>query len=126
LIAALIAAAILRLAWKTGFNAVNALLDGRLASEELRIIDGIVRARGPVVHGYHDLLTRRSGPTRFVQLHVELAASLTFREAHHLVETITHDLERALPRAMVTIHADPYPPLPEDEENRPVLSSAAS
>jgi ferrous-iron efflux pump FieF len=124
-IGALIAAAVLRLAWKTGFNAVNGLLDGRLASEELKLIDDIVRSRGPVVHGYHELMTRRAGPTRFVQLHVELDASLTFREAHHLVETIVHDLERALPNALVTIHADPYPQLPEDEESDPVRGAVA-
>lgn len=120
-IGALISAAILRLAWTTGFDAVNGLLDGRLASEELRVIDGIVRSRAPVVRGYHDLLTRRGGPTRFIQMHVEIDAHLTFREAHELVETIVADLERALPNAMVTIHADPYPPLPGDAERGQVL-----
>jgi ferrous-iron efflux pump FieF len=116
----LIAAAVLRLAWTTAADAVNGLLDSRLAADELRLIESVVLARAPVVRGFHDLLTRRSGPTRFVQMHLEIDATLSFRDAHRLVELVVRDLTAALPNAIVTIHADPHPALPEDDETAPL------
>jgi ferrous-iron efflux pump FieF len=120
-VAALICAAVVRLAWKTAVTAVNGLLDVRLAADELRLIDGLVRKRAPVVRGYHDLMTRRSGPTRFVQMHLEIDANLSFREAHRLVEKVVADVRRALPNAVVTIHADPHPERPDDGESDPIM-----
>lgn len=120
----LIAAAVLRLGWSTAADAIGGLLDVRLAADELKTIDGVVRAHAPVVRGYHDLLTRRAGQTRFIQLHLEIDASLTFRDAHRLVELVVRDLRRALPSAMVTIHADPHPPHPDDDEDEPIVGKA--
>jgi ferrous-iron efflux pump FieF len=94
-----------------------------LAADELKTIDSVVRNHAPTVRGYHDLLTRRAGPTRFIQLHLEIDAELTFRDAHRIVELVVRDLRRALPAAMVTIHADPHPAHPEDEEDEPSPAS---
>lgn len=120
----LIAAAVLRLGWSTAAEAIGGLLDVRLAADELKTIDGVVRNHAPVVRGYHDLLTRRAGQTRFIQLHLEIDATLSFREAHRLVELVVRDLRRALPSAMVTIHADPHPPHPDDDEDEPIVGKA--
>ena len=43
-----------------------------------------------------------------------LLASLPSRDA----ETVRRDLERAIPNLVVTIHADPWPELPEDAESK--------
>ncbi|HYC76128.1 MAG TPA: cation diffusion facilitator family transporter [Planctomycetota bacterium] len=126
LVAALTAAAVLRLGWRTLTDAAGGLLDARLAGEELALVRKVLEARAPVVRGYHDLLTRRAGPTRFIQLHIELDADLTFRETHRIVESVVRDLEQAIPRAVVTIHADPVPPLPDDGETAPVLETGAA
>jgi ferrous-iron efflux pump FieF len=115
-IAVVIATAILRLAWQVGVAAIGGLMDQRLAKDEIRVIDEVIRVRHPEVRGYHDLMTRRSGPHRFVQLHVELDAARSFRDAHRIVELVREDIERAVPHATVTIHADPWPELPEDGE----------
>jgi ferrous-iron efflux pump FieF len=119
IIAALIAAAILRLAWQVGVAAVAGLMDAGLAKEEVELIHEVLRTRHPDVRGYHDLMTRRSGPHRFVQVHLELDATRTFREAHRIVEDVRRDLERTIPNVVVTIHADPWPQLPEDREQKP-------
>jgi ferrous-iron efflux pump FieF len=119
IIAIVIAAAILRLAWQVGLGGISGLMDAGLAQDEVgRIRDVLEKAR-PEVRGYHNLMTRRSGPHRFVQVHVELDASRSFREAHRIVEDVRRDLERVIPNVVVTIHADPWPELPEDREQKP-------
>lgn len=116
IVAVIISAAILRMAWQTGATALRGLMDEQIESDLIRIIDGIVRSRHPKVHGYHDLLTRRAGPIRFVQFHMEIDAELGFREAHRLVESVSADISRAIPNAQVTVHADPWPLEPDDLE----------
>jgi ferrous-iron efflux pump FieF len=118
-IAVLIAAAILRLAWHVGVGAIGGLMDAGLAADEVQLVHHVLSSNHPEVRGYHDLMTRRSGPHRFVQVHLELDASRSFREAHRIVEDVRRDLERAIPNLVVTIHADPWPQLPEDREQKP-------
>jgi ferrous-iron efflux pump FieF len=118
-IAVVIAAAILRLAWRVGVVAISGLMDAGLAKDELELVRGVLGSAHPQVLGYHDLMTRRSGPNRFVQVHVELDAARTFRDAHRIVEEVRRDLERAIPNLIVTIHADPWPQAPEDAEPKP-------
>jgi ferrous-iron efflux pump FieF len=115
-IAVVIAAAILRLAWQVGVAGISGLMDAGLGQDEVGLILDVLRNAHPEVRGYHDLMTRRSGPHRFVQVHVELDASRSFRDAHRIVEDVRRDLERVLPNVIVTIHADPWPQLPEDAE----------
>jgi ferrous-iron efflux pump FieF len=118
-IAVVIAAAILRLAWQVGVGAISGLMDEQLAKDELQLVNEVLRTAHPDVRGFHDLMTRRSGPHRFVQVHLELDASRTFREAHRIVEDVRRALERAIPNLIVTIHADPWPQLPDDREQKP-------
>ncbi len=115
-IAGIIGIAIVRLAWKNGFEAINGLMDAKISGEELKRIEDVVLARRPAVHGFHDLMTRRAGPRRFIQMHLELDASLSFRAAHRMVEEVGAAIEQTIPGALVTIHADPYPEQPEDFE----------
>ena len=52
-------------------------------------------------------------------------ANRSFREAHRIVENVREDLERAIPNAIVTIHADPWPELPSDSEKPTVVQLEA-
>ncbi|MBO8658132.1 CDF family cation-efflux transporter FieF, partial [Staphylococcus aureus] len=58
-------------ALRMGYEAVQSLLDRALPDEERDEIIAIVSA-WPGVHGAHELRTRQSGPTRFIQLHLEM------------------------------------------------------
>ena len=113
-----IAFIILRTAWDLFSSAAHSIMDRELAAADLELIDTTVRSFAPRVHGYHDLLTRRSGPDRFIQFHMEVDAHLTFREAHDLTEEVTAALRAAVPRAFVTIHPDPWPEDPDTAEPR--------
>lgn len=61
----------------------------------------------PGVLGAHDLRTRMSGTHWFVQLHLDLPASLTLQQAHDLCEAAELAIRAEFPRAEVLVHADP-------------------
>lgn len=59
------------------------------------------------VRGLHDLKTRRSGITSFIQLHIELDPELTLRAAHFIADEVEATLGEAFPAADILIHVDP-------------------
>ncbi len=59
------------------------------------------------VRGVHDLRTRQSGRTLFVELHLELDDALSLHEAHEATEAVERRLLREFPGAQVLIHPDP-------------------
>ena len=65
---------ILYSALRMGYEAVQSLLDRALPDEERQEIIDIVTS-WPGVSGAHDLRTRQSGPTRFIQIHLEMEDS---------------------------------------------------
>ena len=113
-VAVIIAALILYAAWGLLVESAHRLMDAGLERTEIRAVEDAIASFGAPVRGYHDLMTRRSGPDRFVQAHVEIDAEVSFREAHALVEQIERAIEQRLPRTQVIIHADPWPEDPND------------
>jgi ferrous-iron efflux pump FieF len=83
------------------------LLDVQLPEPLLKEIDEQIRSFDPKVAGYHDLRTRKVGPTKFIEFHVVLRGVETFHEAHALTAGITHRLKEKYPGSVVTVHADP-------------------
>ena len=114
ILSVLIAALIFRTAFHLFRDASNALMDRTLEDGEIEAIHQVVAEFTPPVHGYHDLIGRRTGSDHFVQIHLEIDASLSFRQAHDLVEQVQVAISRELRGAQVTIHADPWPEDPED------------
>ncbi|CAM2978843.1 CDF family cation-efflux transporter FieF [Vibrio rarus] len=86
--------------------AVQSLLDRQLPETELvEIID--IASSVDKVHGIHDLRTRMSGPTRFIQLHLELDDQLPLIEAHNIAEEVENRIEQRFEGSDVLIHQDP-------------------
>ncbi len=102
-----IGAYILYCALRMGYTAVQALLDCALPDNERQTIIDIVTA-WPGVMGAHDLRTRQSGPTRFIQIHLEMADALPLVDAHALAEQVELALLRRFPAADIIIHQDPH------------------
>lgn len=88
-------------------DALDVLLDRELPTKSRRRIESIV-AGHPAVRGFHDVRTRSSGYTEFIQLHLELDPKLTLLEAHAISEEVEREVREAFPRAEVLIHVDPY------------------
>lgn len=86
-----------------GYEAVQSLLDRALPDDERRAIIEVVSS-WPGVKGAHDLRTRQSGPTRFIQLHLEMEDTLPLREAHRLADQVEQALRHRFAGADVIIH----------------------
>ena len=93
-------------AWKIASEAFHLLMDRELPIEiQDQIIDIVVSH--PDVLGTHDLRTRQSGQTRFIQLHIELSAELSFVQAHDIADELEEAIKNAVPDSEVIIHQDP-------------------
>ncbi len=102
---------ILYSALRMGYEAVQSLLDRALPDEERQEIIDIVTSR-PGVSGAHDLRTRQSGPTRFIQIHLEMEDSLPLVQAHMVADQVEQAILRRFPGSDVIIHQDPVPSYP--------------
>jgi ferrous-iron efflux pump FieF len=103
---------ILYSALRMGYEAVQILLDRALPDDERQEIINIVTS-WPGVVGAHDLRTRQSGPTRFIQLHLEMEDRVPLIAAHILAEQVEHALLHRFPGADVLIHQDPCSVVPK-------------
>lgn len=106
---------ILYCALRMGYEAVQSLLDRALPDSERDDIIDIVTA-WPGVRGAHDLRTRQSGPTRFIQLHLEMDDHLPLVQAHRVAEQIEQALLLRFPGADIIIHQDPCSVVPADRQ----------
>ena len=66
-----------------------------------------VAAGHPRVEGIHELRTRSSGVTDFIQFHIWLAPDMTVAVAHDIVDEIEAKVAAAFPGAEILIHVDP-------------------
>ena len=98
-----------------GYESVQALLDRQLPEEEqARIMALCCAIEG--VHGVHDLRTRQSGPTRFVQLHLELDDQLPLVKAHQIADEAELAVRQSFERMEVIIHMDPISVLTKEQQ----------
>ncbi len=111
-----IALYILYSAGRIGHESVQLLMDRELPPEVHNRIKEIV-CNQPLVLGVHDVRTRRSGQTYFIQLHLMLDDQMPLVEAHRVADDVEAAILAVFPNADVLIHEDPSseappPPLP--------------
>jgi len=106
-VVALGAAALLIIgALRIGKGAWDALMDRSADPAMVARIEAIARDQTGV-HGFHDLRTRQSGSTVFINLHVELDGAQSLNEAHAISASLKHAIRQVYPQADVIIHQDP-------------------
>lgn len=94
-------------AWHVGIASLDVLMDRELPDgDRLRIVD--IAKRHPEVQDIHDLRTRSSGLTKFIQLHIELDPALPLTRAHEIGDQVEADIQAAFPDAEIILHVDPY------------------
>jgi ferrous-iron efflux pump FieF len=82
------------------------LLDRELDSDTREQIKALA-LEDKRVKGLHDLRTRQSGKTRFIQLHLELDGNQPLFEAHSIADATGLRIKNAFEDAEVIIHQDP-------------------
>ena len=102
----LIAAYILYTAWSIARSSFDMLMDRELPEEERQRIRSIATAH-PQVRALHELRTRASGPSIFIQFHLEMAGEMSLYEAHRIADQVENQILAAYPGAEVIIHEDP-------------------
>jgi len=100
-------------AWTIGRTSIDVLMDRELPEEDRRRILDIVH-RQPGVRSAHDLRTRSSGLTQFIQLHVVLHPNMSLGRAHVMGDSIEAAIQEAFPQAEIILHIDPW----NDDEPR--------
>lgn len=94
-------------AFQVGHEAVQHLLDRELPDDEKAEIEKIA-TEDALVLGIHELRTRQSGPTKMIQMHLELDGNMKLKDAHTVAAAVENKLFRRFPGADVIIHQDPY------------------
>lgn len=93
-------------AWLIVREALDMLMDRELPDEERRRIREIALTHADV-EDLHEMRTRRSGPTSFIQFHLVMNAELTLLKAHEVSDAVELELRRTFPDAEIIIHQDP-------------------
>lgn len=87
-------------------GSLHELLDREIPSADRDRIEAIVAAE-PEAVSLHDLRTRKSGQTLFIEFHVELDGDLTLKQAHDITDRLEAALMTHYPDAEITIHQEP-------------------
>lgn len=86
-------------------QALPELMDEELPEDERRQIAHVID-HDPDVISYHGLRTRKAGPSRFIQVDLELPGSMSLREAHAVSARVTRSLKEVFPGADIMVHKD--------------------
>jgi cation diffusion facilitator family transporter len=102
-----VALLIIKAAWDLTRQSARDLLDVQLPGEEIAWIESLIRQRKPVVKGYHQLRTRKSGNFRFIEFHIKVDSGMTVEDSHRITQEFAREIRERFPGASVTIHIEP-------------------
>jgi len=103
-------------AWSILGQSFDQLIDRELPDAERARIRAVAEAV-PGVLEVHDMRTRMSGTSIFIQFHAVFDGAMPLAEAHALSDRVEEAVMAAFPNAEVLIHSDPSTVL---EERRPL------
>ena len=95
-------------AYTASLQALNELMDHEWPTKDRRAFVKVAEQH-PEIRGIHDVRTRTSGATRFVQFKVWADPDKTLREIHTVMDEVESRLMRAFPDTEVMIHPEPDP-----------------
>jgi ferrous-iron efflux pump FieF len=93
-------------AFKASSHAIDQLMDKEWP-EEKRQRFLAAAAQHPELRGIHDFRTRRSGSRDFAQFHMYVAAEMSVRDAHDVMDEVEAKIAEEFPDVEVLIHLDP-------------------
>ncbi|WND01998.1 cation diffusion facilitator family transporter [Temperatibacter marinus] len=103
----LIAGYILKGSYDVARPSIDMLMDREVPFEEReRIIQTASSVDG--VKGIHEVRTRLSGRSTFIQMHIEVSGTLSVNEGHAIADLVEKALNKDFPEAETLVHIDPY------------------
>jgi cation diffusion facilitator family transporter len=102
-----VAAAIIKAAYDLTRESAKDLLDVCLPGEEIEWIRRHIMDRSGLIHGFHDLRTRKAGHFRFVDLHLKVDPHMTVADSHAIAKEVSDGIRARFPSTTVTIHVEP-------------------
>ncbi len=102
----LIAVWLIHGAWSNSARAIDQLMD-REWPEAQRAAFLAAASEYPELAGLHDLRTRTSGSSNFVQFHVWVPGDWTISDAHGRMDAVEEALQARFPATEILIHLDP-------------------
>ncbi|KAB0679843.1 cation diffusion facilitator family transporter [Aureimonas leprariae] len=107
LMAALVAANILREGWKVIVASLSGLMDQAMDPADEERARGIISANAAGALEVHDLKTRLAGRATFIEFHMVVPAAMTVGASHDICDRIEAALEREFHDATIQIHVEP-------------------
>ena len=92
--------------YKIGAQALDVLMDREFPDEDRKRIKEIAESHESVLN-VHDMRTRCSGATSFIQFHAEMPKDISLSEAHEIADEVMYMVEKVFPNTEVLIHQDP-------------------
>jgi cation diffusion facilitator family transporter len=102
-----VALLIIKAAYDLTRQSARDLLDVTLPEHEESWIRQLVMDQRPVIHGFHQLRTRKAGHFRFVEFHIKLDPQMSVEASHHITVDLSEKIEAHFPSTSVTIHTEP-------------------
>ena len=106
-IAIVVALLIIRAAYRLTVHSIKDLIDASLPPNERETIKDMIKDMYPQVHGFHKLLTRKAGNTRFVEFHMKVDPHMTVEHSHGVAEKISSTIKELFSGVHVTVHIEP-------------------
>jgi cation diffusion facilitator family transporter len=103
--ALLVALIVLSVSYKLAKKAVEALLD-KAPRDTIKIVEEILRSYKEVLQ-FHSIKIRTAGADTFIKFNIHLDPASNLSEVHLLCDRIEKDLNEAIKRSEVYIHAEP-------------------
>jgi cation diffusion facilitator family transporter len=105
--AIIVAMLICRAAFMLVRNAIRDLIDTSPPKYELLWLENYFKTLYPTVRSIHRVRIRKSGPSRFIDLHVVVDPSMTVTDSHEITEKMTAAIREKFEKADLTIHIEP-------------------
>jgi len=102
-----VAVLILGAAYRLTLQSAQDLMDVKLPAEEESWIRNLIMTHQPVIHGFHQLRTRKAGNFRFVDFHIKVDPFMSVEDSHRITDALSRSIEDHFPKTSVTIHTEP-------------------
>lgn len=98
LIAIFVALVILKAGIKITKETLNNLVDGRISSEDIKMIENIIKECSEI-KGYKNLKTRKSGSNRDIDITILCDENMTIKYCHEISDNIENKIKEKLPQS---------------------------